>query len=339
MILQKERPSMPKKKYITKENVIMFPGTLERFKTQAHHYAENYQYDLAIEAFEKVLAYEEGDEQLLSAYAFSLFEVKRFEEARAICEELFAMGTDMYIEVMELYLSTCMELREFQHVEAIISQLMTENVIPPQSFEQFEHIRALNGRIAASERNKEEQTHVEEQLDESNYLLDAFFEQSLLKQVQLLRTLQQTNVRPIAKRLKNIIESEDVHPMVQSIALYILVEQEVSIYVEVSKFGHTELVNTATLVLPENMGIVARVLELVENKLEQEVSTCDMVQYLIARHVLVTYPFAWFDYEAEELVEGYIDYVHQMFGHPAQSNSELQNFFAELEKFSELPEA
>ena len=69
---------MPKKKYITKENVIMFPGTLERFKTQAHHYAENYQYDLAIEAFEKVLAYEEGDEQLLSAYAFSLFEVKRF---------------------------------------------------------------------------------------------------------------------------------------------------------------------------------------------------------------------------------------------------------------------
>lgn len=330
---------MPKKKYITKENVIMFPGTLERFKTQAHHYAENYQYDLAIEAFEKVLTYEQGDEQLLSAYAFSLFEVKRFEEARVICEELFAMGTDMYIEVMELYLSTCMELREFQHVEAIISQLMTENVIPPQSLEQFEHIRALNGRIASSERDKEQQTHAEEQLDESNYLLDAFFEQSLLKQVQLLRTLQQTNVRPIAKRLKNIIESEEVHPMVQSIALYILVEQEVSIYVEVSKFGHTELFNAATLVLPENMEIVARVLELVENKLEQEVSTCDMVQYLIARHVLVAYPFAWFDYEAEELVEGYIDYVHQMFGHAAQSNSELQNFFAELEKFSELPEA
>lgn len=337
--MQKERLNMPKKKYITKENVIMFPGTLERLKTQAHHYAENYQYDLAIEAFEKVLSYEQGDEQLLSAYAFSLFEVRRFEEARAICEELFEIGTDLYIEVMELYLSTCMELREFQHVEAVVSQLISENVIPPQALEQFEHIRALNGRIAEAARDKEQQEQAAEQLDEADYMLDAFFEQSLLKQIQLLRTLQQTNVRPIAKRLKTIIESHTVHPMVQSIALYILVEQEVSIYVEVSKFGHTELVNASTLELPENMEIVARVLELVEKRLEQEVSTYDMVQYLIARHVLVTYPFAWFDYDAEQLVEGYIDYVHQMFGHTAESDSELQNFLIELEKFSELPEA
>lgn len=330
---------MPKKKYITKNNVIMFPGTLERLKMQAHHYAENYQYDRAVEAFEEVLSYEEGDEQLLSAYAFSLFEVRRFQEAREVCEQLFAIGTDLYIEVMELYLSTCMELREFQHVEMMISELMRENAIPPQALEQFEHIRALNARIAESAAKKEQTQHVVETLEEGDYLLDAFFEQSLLKQVQLLRTLQEANVRPIAKRLKHIIEDESVHPMVQAIALYILVEQQVAMSLTVTKFGHTETVDPATLELPENMLIVASVLEIVENKLQQEISTLDMVQYLVARHVLVTYPFAWFDEDAEHIADGYIDYVHQMFGHPQETDSKLMDFILELEKFSELPEA
>lgn len=337
--MQKERHVMPKKKYITKNNVIMFPGTIERLKTQAHQYAENYQYDKAVDAFEEVFAYEQGDEQLLSAYAFSLFEVRRFEDARAVCEQLFAMGTDLYIEVMELYLSTCMELREFQHVEKMISELMNENAIPPQALEQFEHIRALNARIAESAAQKETSAHIEETLDEADYLLDAFFEQSLLKQMQLLRTLQQANVRPIAKRLQHIIEHEEAHPMIQSIALYILVEQQIAMSIEVTKFNHTATVDPSTLQLPENMDIVARVLEIVENKLQQEISTLDMVQYLIARHVLVTYPFAWFDYEAEDLADGYVDYVHQMFGHIQETDYELINFIMELEKFSELPEA
>ena len=96
---------MQNKRKTIKDNIIMFPGTIERLKQQAHHYAENYQYAEAISAFEEVLSYEEGDEQLLSAYAFSLFEVKRFKEARSLCEELFAKDTNLYIEVMELYLS------------------------------------------------------------------------------------------------------------------------------------------------------------------------------------------------------------------------------------------
>lgn len=330
---------MSKKKYITKNNVIMFPGTLERLKIQAHHYAENYQYDKAVETFEEVLSYEEGDEQLLSAYAFSLFEVRRFQEAREVCEQLFAMGTDLYIEVMELYLSTCMELREFQHVEMMISKLIEENAIPPQALEQFEHIRALNARIAESAAHKESAQHAAEALAEGDYLLDAFFEQPLYKQVQLLRTLQETNVRPIAKRLKHIIEYNGVHPLVQAIALYILVEQQVAVEVTVTKFDHTATVNPAMLQLPENMPIVASVLEIVENRLQQEISTLDMVQYLVARHVLVTYPFAWFDYDAEQVADGYIDYVHQMFGHIQETDYELMDFILQLEKFSELPEA
>lgn len=330
---------MTEKKQPQKQNVIMFPGTIDRLKSQAHTYAETYQYDLAVETFEEVLRHEEGDEQLLSAYAFSLFEIRRFADARAVCEQLFQMGTDLYIEVMELYLSTCMELREFQHVEEIISQLMAENVIPPQALEQFEHIRALNGRIAETAAQKEEVAHIEETIQTEDYLLDAFFEQSLWKQMQLLRTLQQANVRPFATKLKKIIEAEDVHPMIQSVALYLLVEQEISIEVKVTKFGHSQLFNAQKLVLPEQMDIVNEVMKRTEETLQQEVSTYDMVQYLVARHILVTYPYAWFEYEAEEVAEGYVDYVHQMFGHVQETDYDLMDFLSELEKFSELPEA
>ena len=48
------------------------------------------------------------------------------------------------------------------------------------------------------------------------------------------------------------------------------------------------------------------------------------------------YPFDYLHFKVEDLVKGYIDYVHKMFGAELEVVSDLQQFIECLEKLSEL---
>lgn len=317
------------------QNVIVFPGTIERLIAEGQRFAENYQYDKAVVSFREALQYTEGDESLLSVYAFALYETRNFQEAKIICEKLLAIGPQLYIETMELYLTILMELKEFKQVETLIDSLLEENVIPPESQDKFIRIRGLNATIA----DKQDQ-EVSDQLDideaYEQFEVDQFFTQTNLQQMQQMQAIRDVNIRPLQELLVAIIEDKRAHPMIQSFALYLLVQQEIDIEVQVKKFDKERTVNPSKLQFPDEMPVAKQVLKLVESALEQEPSTLEMVQYLLARHMFVTYPFEWFQYQSDEIVEGYIDYVHAMFGKVKETDYDLMDLLNLLEEQSEL---
>ena len=317
------------------QNVIVFPGTIERLIVEGQRYAENYQYDKAVVSFQEALQYTEGDESLLSVYAFALYETRNFQEAKAICEKLLAIGPQLYIETMELYLTILMELKEFKQVETLIDSLLEEDVIPPESQDKFIHIRDLNATIA----DKQDQGISEKlETDEAyeQFEVDYFFSQTNLQQMQQMQAIRDVNIRPLQELLVAIIEDNRVHPMIQSFALYLLVQQEIDVEVQVEKFDEERTVNPSKLQFPDEMPVAKQVLKLIESALEQEPSTLEMVQYLLARHMFVTYPFEWFQYQPDEIVEGYIDYVHAMFGEVKETDYDLLDLLNLLEEQSEL---
>ena len=101
--------------------------------------------------------------------------------------------------------------------------------------------------------------------------------------------------------LKWIVEHVDVHPFIQSLILILLVEQDVSESITISKLDRKETVNPAQLELPMEMPQFQAVYQHVLNRLEQEPSTLDLVQSLLAKHAIVTYPFEWLDYDVKML--------------------------------------
>src|SRR5690606_26898128 len=140
-----------KKQKIQKfENVVVFPGTVERLISTAHKYVENYQFDLANQYFQEALQYTEGDEITLSVYAYSLYESKAYETAKEVCEKLLSIGPSMYLEVMELYLTICMQLKQYKEVETIITSLLEEGAIPENQIEKFERLKNLNANIVGT---------------------------------------------------------------------------------------------------------------------------------------------------------------------------------------------
>ena len=324
-----------KKQLQTFENIVVFPGTIEQLLSQAHAYAEQYQYNLANEKFEEALQYTPGDEMTLSVYAYSLYEARDFEKAKDICERLLEIGPSMYFEAMELYLTICMQLRQFNQVEKIIESLLEEDVIPEEQLEKFTRLKNLNADIAESKRLQEEREIVQASI--GNDLSTAqFIAKTPEEQLMFIHELTLANIRPIAPQLKEIIEHEETHPFVKSLILILLVEQEVSIEVEIKKFNRVQKVNPVELELPTKMPHFQVVTALVIEQLEQEPSTLELVQSLIAKHAIVTYPFEWLDFDDEDVATSYIDYVRAMFGKVQEVDYELIDFLQQLEKLTEL---
>lgn len=316
------------------ENIVVFPGTTERLIEQGHRYAENYQYDLAIECLEEAFQYTEGDEAALSVYVYALYETRAFEKAKEVCEKLLAIGPTLYFEVMELYLTICMQLKDFEQAKTLIVALLEEEAVPPEYMEKFERLKNLNAEIA--DRMQLDTVDEMQELDIATYQLATFKEQLLQQQVFMLHELASTNIRPIQEELIAIIEDNEIHPFVQSLALILLVEQEVNKDITLSKFGETYTVNPSVLQLPTELPQFLRVQAMVREKLEKDPTTLEMVEYLLAKHTLVSYPFEWLSYDTEDVAISYIDFVQAMFGQIREMDYEIIDYLQLLDRLSEF---
>lgn len=330
---------MKKKKYqyTTFDNVVVFPGTVDRLVSKANEFIKKEDYHEAIQFLEEALQYTEGDEHLLSIYAYSLYEVKDYTKAKEICERLLKLGPSMYIEIMELYLTVSMQLKEYKQVEKIITSLLEEGIIPDEQKEKFRRLRDLNAEIS-EKLEMEEVEFTPHQIDFDLFESENFLSLPLKEQVNKLHELTLANIRPIIPQLKLIVEHEEIHSFVKSLILILLNEQEADIELKIHKFDCTMVVNPSKMELPTDLPQYKMVSNLVFEKLQHDPSVLEMVEYLIAKHSIVTYPFEWLHYHPEDIAQCYIDYVGQMLGQEKKVNEELFTFLQQLELLSELEE-
>lgn len=78
--------------------------------------------------------------------------------------------------------------------------------------------------------------------------------------------------------------------------------------------------------------------KIIESKLEQDPSTLEMVQYLMAKHAIVTYPFEWHPFETDDIAYSYIDFVQTMLGKVQEMDYDIIGYLQMLEKLTELQE-
>ncbi|AVK84105.1 hypothetical protein C3943_11220 [Lysinibacillus sp. B2A1] len=324
-----------KRHVIKHDNIVVFPGAVQTLIREGHLYAEKFQYEEAVASFEKAFLYEAGDELALSAYAYALYELKSYNKAKDVCEQLLAMGTTLYVEIMELYITVCMQLKEYHQVESLITTLLEEDVLPLDQIEKFQRLKSINQEVA---RNLQQKEDAQQLIEDQEYELLKFSMLTPDEQSIRLHRLMDTNVRQLKTALKAIIECTTIHPFVQSLALILLVEQEVSIDITVSKFDQTMVTNPIKLVLPNQLPQYCEVKKIIEHKLQQDPTTLEMVQYLMAKHAIVTYPFEWHPFEADDIAYSYVDFVQSMLGKVQEMDYELIEFLQMLEKLTELHE-
>ncbi|MFX3674560.1 MAG: hypothetical protein ACE3JQ_08950 [Paenisporosarcina sp.] len=321
----------------TKENIIVFPGMVDRLITEGLKHAEDFQYDLAVDSIRQALTYREADEQTLGVYAYSLYEIREFKEAKLVCEELLKLGPTYYFETIELYVTILIELREFEEMEAMLKVLIEEADIPKDKVEKFEQLLELGSRLI---KEKDDLPLPDiphhDQIDVTLFEINTFMRFSEDKQQQLLVELEGANLKQVENELVAIVENPLLSPITKSFALLLMVHGGVDRNMTIEKFGRISEINPIGFPDPAETPIVQEVLKIVRENLNQNPSKLDMVEDIILRHSFATYPFDWLDYEALEVAQAYTSYVGGMLGEDVSYVGELYDLILKIDVIFEL---
>lgn len=307
-----------------KGNMIVFPGVIERTLEAAHEHAEYYRYEEAVEEFEKAFSLTEPPTHSLLAYAYCLYEVRRFKDARNICERVLTHPNIPMIEVMELYLTVCMELKEYAHVTTLATSLL-EQPLEHEQRQKIERILSINEKIV--ERLEQQQT-IDERLDE-------FLLMSIHEQDQFVSALFQQNIRPYKDVLIRYAEDVSIHPLIRATLLTVFHEQQIDAHIRYPVESRIVDVNPLELVgSPFDMPQYNELLALAEQQLDSEPSKLEMVSDLIKRHALYVYPLDWetfCGYTTSEMLAGYEQYIDMLFGQNDDMDQDLIECIQQME--------
>ncbi len=324
--------SMPKKyrRLRKKENIIVFPGTFEKLVEQGINCVEQKKYDQAVKAFDQAIMYEPDHPEFLGPYAVALYELKDFMRAKEIAAMLLHSGTTNYIDAVELYLTICIQLQEYEEVEMTIDTLLEEGIVPDELLSKFNYLRELNTRLA--------DRYVPDELPPavSLFTFDSFIAKDSLTQQQMLASLEGTDLRQMTMVLEDIAESVHLSPMVVTFALTLLHQANFKQELTIQKFGLETVIVPAFMELPGQDDQTQSVLALLEQRLDQNPSQYEMVKGLIEKFAITAFPFNWGDYSVEEVADGYLLYIENLFSGAELPDTPLCSLIKKIDNDSDF---
>lgn len=323
---------MPKKyrRLRKKENIIVFPGTFERLVEQGINFVQQEKFDEAVVAFDQAIIYEPDHPEFLGPYAVALYETKDFERAKEIAAMLLHSGTSNYVEAMELYLTICIQLQEYEEVEMTIETLLDEKIIPIDLLTKFKYLRDLNSRLA--ERYDTDELPPAGSL----FTFEAFIEMDVLMQQKSLASLEGTDLRQMTMVLEDIAESVHLSPLVITFALTLLHQANYNKELTVRKLGSEVIVTPAQMTLPGQDEQTQNILLVLEKRLVQDPSRFEMVRGLIEKFAITAFPFSWGNYSVEEVADAYLLYIESLFSGEELPDTPLCTLIKQLDNDSDF---
>lgn len=287
----------------------MFPGALERLIEKGLDAVEDTDYAEAIEAFGQAYHFDPDNTRILAPYAVSLYETKDFPLAKEVASKLLHSGTTDYLDAMELYLAISIQLQDYEEVEMTIETLLDEGIVPPDMVKKFNYLRDLNKRLSyRCIRDDLEPQKLE------TFTMDEFMEETTESQQKILAVYENSELDGTMKNLlSEIVEKENLHPIVITYALVLLRDSGYDGEVTVRKFGLSKRVIPIELELPGQDERSIEVVNQIGGLFEKDPTRMQMAIDASLRYGILAYPFCWDGYSTSEVADAYLQYIESMF--------------------------
>lgn len=327
---------MKKKHYNLKnnENIIFFPGMIEKLIEDGLAFAEENNHIKAVECFDEAKKYVELDDMILSVYILALLETRRQLEAKEICERLMKKKSPMFEQIVELYLTILLDLKEYEEVDQVLNKLLVDKRFSNDRKQNFLQLKELSGKLAAEQKNMqhEENTFIQTDMDLNKFTMDTFIKLSLEEQEQLLQGSFFKEITEVIPNIVQIAESTQVYPAVRSLALLVLGAAGETTEVTIEKFGFKEKITPVAPPTPNAIDRIEGINLQVHEILEKEPSKLEMTVGLVHTHAYALFPFDWVGYSDEAVATGYVNFVDRLFGEQDEKQDELYDLIKLLEE-------
>ncbi|MCM3637252.1 hypothetical protein M3152_05910 [Sporosarcina luteola] len=313
---------------IKKDNIVVFPGALERLIEKGLDAVEDTDYAEAVEAFGQAYHFDPDNTRILAPYAVSLYETKDFPLAKEIATKLLHSGTTEYLDAMELYLAISIQLQDYDEVEMTIETLLDEGIVPPNMVTKFNYLRELNNRLSSR--------YIREELEPRQldvFTMDEFMEGTTETQQGILALFENRELDKTTKNLlSQIVEKESLHPIVITYALVLLRESGFDGEVTVRKFGRSKSVIPADLELPSQDDRSIEVVNQIGGLFEKDPSRMQMAIDASLRYGIIAYPFCWDGFSTSEVADAYTQYIESMFTGAPVNATELNSWIRTVDQ-------
>lgn len=270
-----------------RSNIIPFPNLKERYIDKGMALLKEKKYHQALEMFSEAKNLNEDKAEIHLGMAICFMELGELVEAKNICKKMLLEDIGHYFTVLQIYLTILIQLREYHEVQSTIEAVLEENHLPAESAEHFYKLLEFSRKMTQNDVDIFEDEGVEDQ--QTLYIEDML--ENTTKQLAYIQSLKDRNVMKHFSSLKILLENPKSHPMVKSMILHLMIENEIEKEVTVYKFGESITVIPAKLEDISDLPFTKKVLSKLDDILGNENPTLyEAVKELWIRHLYVLYP-------------------------------------------------
>lgn len=313
-----------------RDNVIAFPGMYEKLVGKGMRYVDRGEYAQAVEAFDQAMYFAPLRPDFLGPYSVALYETKDYHRAKEMTSLQLHSGAAEYPEVLELYTTICIQLREYEEADILLDTVMEAGLVPVSLMPKFTYLRELNERM--SKRYPQDELPV----PDPPFTFDEFVAADDAEQQEMLAAVEWGDAGTMTDVLVDIVESVNFSPFIITVALTLLYQAYYGEAVTIRKFGEETTVVPQKLLLPGHTAETQEVREALEGLLDKDPSRLEMAYNLVEKFNITAYPFTWGDYEAEEIATAYVAYIESLFSGTALPDTPLCQWIVKVDKESDF---
>lgn len=270
-----------------KSNIVKFPNVEKLLVEKGLNCLERKQFLDAIRFFEEAKEEDPYNEQLLIGLLIAYFEANYLCEAKEVANEILQKGIGDYYQVMDLYIMILLQLHEYEEVIETIQLLLEEQHFSIERQEHLKDILIFSKKMLAG---KQESLKPDTNKESKPALpLQAITNEQ--EQLTRIKNFADQNVRPYMDEITEFLKAEASHPLLKTMLLHILKEQEIEKELIVTKFGMTKQIRPRLL---DDMPVQLQVD--ITTVLQEMIASEDPVLYenikaLVEQQFFLLYPF------------------------------------------------
>jgi len=276
-----------------KDNIIFFPGLEKRLLEKGLESLQAKRYIEAISLLEEFKKLDPANEDALIGLVLAYYESSQFQNAKILAKDMLLRGIGDYAQMVELYLTILIQLREYQEIVSTIEALIDENEVPPDKYEHFLTILQFSRRMAAKNQSPKEELAGQDLEGPADGEFNLFALKDPKEQLRLISELADRNIRPYIQTIKAYLRSDEGHPLLKTMLLDLLRDQEYDKEVVVRKFNlESELIPSDLPEVRSQARMGAIIGNLKTNLENNDPILFENIKSLVERHFLIVYPFS-----------------------------------------------
>lgn len=271
----------------SKENIVLFPGVVEKLVTKGMDALKEKRFEDALSNFEQALEIQPDHPQGRFGVALSLIEQSRLQEAKEATAKMLKEDIGNYYDILQVHISLLVQLGHYDEVVTMLEAIMAEEKLPSHLAESFYHLLHFSRQMVDDCNIELDDDGKDPPEDLLCYLHNGSKEKQWLAIQMLGKALNGKTIEAFKDYLKN----KQHDPILKSIVLQYLKDYQVDENIEIHKFGKVIKMNTAQLEDVFHKKFGEDTVEFISDQLEHEnPSLFEVVSQICWHYLFAIYP-------------------------------------------------